>query len=71
MRGLFGLGANGWLLDQTAPKGGSRAARPGHRAGPDDSAKALVEADARAGHTPPPDIGERVSRALLGYLQTA
>ena len=32
-------------------------------------AKALIEADAMAGRTPPPDLRDRVVRALLGYLQ--
>jgi hypothetical protein len=31
-------------------------------------AKALIEADAMAGRTPPPDLHERVVRALWGYL---
>jgi hypothetical protein len=31
-------------------------------------AKALIEADAMAGRTPPPDLRERVVRALWGYL---
>ncbi|MFM7506714.1 MAG: TetR/AcrR family transcriptional regulator [Rubrivivax sp.] len=33
-------------------------------------AKALIEADAMAGRVPPPDLRDRVVRALLGYLQT-
>ena len=31
-------------------------------------AKALIEADAMAGRTPPPDLRDRVVRALWGYL---
>ncbi|MFZ4652194.1 MAG: TetR/AcrR family transcriptional regulator [Rubrivivax sp.] len=33
-------------------------------------AKALIEADATAGRRPPPDLRERVVRALWGYLTT-
>jgi hypothetical protein len=33
-----------------------------------EAAKALIEADAIAGRTPPPDLRERVVRALWGYL---
>jgi hypothetical protein len=32
-------------------------------------AKAMIEADAMAGRTPPADLRERVARALLGYLK--
>ena len=30
--------------------------------------KALVEADAGVSHKPPPDLKDRIVRALLGYL---
>jgi hypothetical protein len=33
-------------------------------------AKAMIEADATAGRTPPADLRDRVARALLGYLKT-
>jgi len=33
-------------------------------------AKAMIEADASAGRTPPADLRDRVARALLGYLKT-
>jgi hypothetical protein len=33
-------------------------------------AKAMIEADAMAGRTPPADLRDRVARALLGYLKT-
>ncbi|MFM1988427.1 MAG: hypothetical protein RJA99_1384 [Pseudomonadota bacterium] len=33
-------------------------------------AKAMIEADASAGRTPPADLRDRVARALSGYLKT-
>lgn len=33
-------------------------------------AKAMIEADASSGRTPPADLRDRVARALLGYLTT-